>query len=264
MLPAINICTTYSEQRGAKIALSFAASLLSNLKLAALHLYIPGEDDSGQGDKHKMQRERVLQVVLNRHAIDPSRIQLHGGDLRLLSTEQMPQNAILVQDDLRRDDVHTLAPFDEARFAGRSGGGLLVPFGEGHSGLSSATLALALAEELHMPVTFYHTTWPAAGCTSPDARQHMCSEALAVCQTLERMATSAGVSFHTHIEMANDVVEGILQCAVALPRPGRASLPADLIVMSAGTNIGIGSYVDKTMAFSSTPLLVVAGKGGVE
>jgi hypothetical protein len=58
--------------------------------------------------------------------------------------------------------------------------------------------------------------------------------------------------------MADDVVFGMLHCALNGGVEAGEPKPVNLIVMAHGSNTAIGSYVEKALSVSSTPILVVA------
>jgi hypothetical protein len=180
-------------------------------------------------------------------------------DLATCALEQLPPNPIIVSSELamRRSDINILQPFEETSVL-RTQGGVLVPFGDGEAGPVAAAVALPLARALGFEVVFYHTTWPAAGETSNDPVDHLYSASRAQHDRLGGIARAAGVPYRMEIEMADDVVMGMLGCALnGAVSPDNPS-PVSLVVMSHGVNTCIGSYVEKTLNRASTPVLVVA------
>jgi len=161
-------------------------------------------------------------------------------------------DSIIVDHNLafQRHDLTVLYPCRETTLLGRGAGPIIVPFGDGESVLNAASLALDLAAQLELPVVFYHTTWTVQGLPSTNAHEHMCQSAQAVLATLLKMAEDSGVQCTTVVETADDVVEGLLQCAL------RCS--ARLIVMSRSYKTTVGCYVDQTLRQTPIPLVALA------
>jgi len=146
-----------------------------------------------------------------------------------------------------------LVPFYERTLAA-SGGPLVFPFGNRDTGLRAARLGLRIAGAMNREAVFYHTTWPRAGVSSTEPREHLCPGAVDVCAKLEALAAGSGVKHRTVLEMAPDVTKGILDCA------GREL--AGLIVVAygrwkGGTGGGSGSYVDRILHRTAIPTLIV-------
>jgi nucleotide-binding universal stress UspA family protein len=161
-------------------------------------------------------------------------------------------SGIIVDHNLafERDDLSVLFPCRESTLLGRGNGPILVPFGDGQSVMPAAQLGFALAQKLSLPVVLYHTTWSVPGLTATDPKEHMCSSAQALLKTLQTMAEQSGVECSVVVETADDVVEGLLQCAL------RQS--ARLIVMSRSAKTTIGCYVSQTLRKTPIPLLAIA------
>ncbi len=212
-------------------------------------------------ERTRIQTQRVVCFVAELSGGVP--VVVHDGiDLATCAPDQLPPNPIIVSSELamRRSDVNILQPFEEVsvRRTQQHSGHLLVPFGDGEAGPVAATLALPLARALGLAVVFYHTTWPAAGVTSTNPVDHIYSASRAQYDRLAAMARAASVQHRMEVEMADDVVMGMLGCALnGGISPDRPS-PVSLIVMSHGVNTCIGSYVEKTLNRASTPVLVVA------
>lgn len=158
-------------------------------------------------------------------------------------------------------DAIVLASYDETAVRGRQGSGpIFVPFGDETAGMHAAHFALPLAKMLGLQVVYYHTTWRDESTSSEDPADHMCAAARRIQTELRRMATSFGVEHGFVIECADDVVEGMLQCAVR----ERAAM----IVLARGARTGIGSYVTQSLAQSPIPCLVAPRRckeaGGLE
>lgn len=158
-------------------------------------------------------------------------------------------------------DAIVLASYDETAVRGRQGNGpIFVPFGDETAGMHAAHFGLPIAKKLGLPVVYYHTTWKDEDTISDNPADHMCAAARRIQSELARMATAHGVEHRFVIECADDVVEGMLQCAMR----ERAAL----IVLARGARTGIGSYVTQSLAQSPIPCLVAPRRckeaGGLE
>jgi len=149
-----------------------------------------------------------------------------------------------------RHDLSVLYPCRESSLLGRGVGPIIVPFGDGHSVFGAAQLAFELAAQLQLPVVLYHTTWAVPGLSSIDASKHMCDAAQTVLATLLDAADAQSVTCKVIVETADDVVEGLLQCAL------RES--ARLIVMSRSYKTTVGCYVDQTLRQTPIPIVALA------
>lgn len=152
----------------------------------------------------------------------------------------------------RRDDLSILYPARELSLLERGDGPILVPFGDGTSVLPAAAAAFELAAGLSLPVVLYHTTWVDPTVHSPAPPDHMCLSANSIHAQLLVQAAAMGVTVHSVIETADDVVEVLLNCAM------RES--ACLIVMSRSAKTRIGCYVSQTLTKTPVPLLALASK----
>jgi hypothetical protein len=259
-----SVCAVFGERRRQLSALRYASDLARVLGADQLHVYLPGAATSDHwpavADRpaQAVQNERVVRFVAALTGGVP--VVVHDGiDLATCAPDQLPPNPIIVSSELamRRSDVKILQPFEEVTVR-RTQGGLLVPFGDGEAGLVAASVALPLARALGLSVVFYHTTWPAAGVTSTNPVDHLYSASRAQYDRLAAMAQAASVQHRMEVEMADDVVMGMLGCALnGAISPDNPS-PVNLVVMSHGVNTCIGSYVEKTLNRASTPVLVVA------
>jgi len=180
-----------------------------------------------------------------------------GADVRLFSGApvdiQFPDNALVVDNQLGalRNDVLSLCPFDEEKVFGRRKGPIYLPFGDGESGIHASEIAFALAKAIGVTVVLYHTTWRDERNPSTDARDHMVPAAREDWERLQARATELGVSRQSIIEMAVDVVPGLLESAT-----GRAIL----IVVARGLKTIEGSYVEQILEQSAVPVLVAGRK----
>jgi hypothetical protein len=153
---------------------------------------------------------------------------------------------------LQRADLDVLYPSREKSLLARGRGPLLVPFGDSLSAQRAVTIALKIAEAMALPVVLYHTTWRDPGKSSTDPAKHMCEGARRVSAVLLAQAKAAGVKHSLVVECADDVAEGILQCALRLD--------AKLIVMPRSAKTTMGCYVNQALVKTPMPLLAVAAK----
>lgn len=263
-----SVCAVFGERRRQLSALRYASDLARVLGAEQLHVYLPGAamadkwpavaDRPAPTERVKIQSERVVRFVAEVTGGVP--VVVHDGiDLATCAPDQLPPNPIIVSSELamRRSDVNILQPFEEVSVR-RTQGGVLVPFGDGQAGPVAASVALPLARALGLSVVFYHTTWPAAGVTSTNPVDHIYSASRAQYDRLAAMAQAASVQHRMEVEMADDVVMGMLGCALNGGISPDNPSPVNLVVMSHGVNTCIGSYVEKTLNRASTPVLVVA------
>jgi hypothetical protein len=263
MSKQFNVCAVFGERRSMKSAVSYAGRLASLLGLEKVHVYLPGTVTAVpaprvvSADAAELQRQRVEKTVMEwqNHPV-----QVHDDvDIATASLDQLPPNSIVVSNGLalKRRDLTVLQPFDESQVL-RASGSILVPFGDGDSGMIAALVAVPLAQALSLEVLFYHTTWRSEKVESDDAEDHMCVNSRAQYRHLERIAQDAGIAYRIGVEMADDVVFGMLHCALTGDVEGDAEpKPVNLIVMAHGLNTHIGSYVEKALKVSATPILVV-------
>jgi hypothetical protein len=264
MSELFNVCAPYREGRRGKAVLAFAGSLAARLGVDCVHVYLPvffgACPELPRQSARDEQKKRVAQQA---ETVTGVSVIVHDDvDLATVKPGELPEGAIVVSNDLalRRTDISVLQPFEESSLA-RSGGGVLVPFGDGESGLVSAEVAVPLARALSLDVIFYHTTWPLAGVPSKDAHDHLAGEARSHYERLRSMAEAAGVKHEFAIEMADDVVFGMLACAYNGAVSALNARPASLVVMSHGLGTCLGSYVEKALVRASTPILVVPSTG---
>ncbi|MBS1992973.1 MAG: universal stress protein [Cyanobacteria bacterium SZAS LIN-3] len=254
------ITCVFRRSTEGRLALLFAADLIRLCQEAdgvnnVLHIYLEtGEADAAQIASESRpvanllaeQNAHVLAEVAAITGLAPEFIALAGTDT----------SGIIVDHTMafERADLDVLSPSREQSLLARGKGPLLVPFGDSLSALPAANIAIALGKKLTLPVVFYHTTWRDESVASPKAEDHMCAEAREVAAVLKSRATTIGVEFSFAVETADDVAEGILQCAL---RQG-----ARLIIMPRSAKTTIGCYVNQALAKTPVPLLAVAAKPG--
>ena len=241
-----------------RLALLFAADLLKLLGSAAgevLNIYL----DPGQADAERIsseacpvteilaaQNDRVLAEVAKLTALPAKSIAITESDSDCILIDHFTA--------FERADLDVLFPSREKTLLSRGKGPLLVPFGDSHTALPAANIAIMLGKALALPVVFYHTTWVDETVASKVPEDHMCQGAKEVAELLKQNATAAGIDFSFAIETADDVAEGILQCSL------RRSVR--LIVMPRSAKTTIGCYVNQALAKTPVPLLAVASKPG--
>lgn len=264
-----SIAVVFSRTTAGLSALAFAADLVQRMQATRLTVFVRednqsagllSDSDAAGAKQLALVSSEVLQAV---PSLDPQRI-----DIVSLTTAAptrgccgQPELAfaphhLLVDEDLaaRQDDADVLVPFGETGLLARGGGPILLPFGHGESPFEAARLALELASALQLEVVFYHTTWSDPDIDSTDPADHVCEEAKLVQAQLEKMAAAASLQYRTIVECADDVIEGLLHCAMREQ--------ACLVAMSRGAKTVSGCYVEHALVQSPAPLLVVARKGG--
>jgi nucleotide-binding universal stress UspA family protein len=253
-----HITCVFRRTTEGRLALLFAADLLKHLGSGSgeiLNIYL----DPGQADAERIsseaspvdqivaeQNSRVLAEVANLTGLPGKLIAITGTD-----TDGIVVDHIMA---FERADLDVLYPSREKTILGRGKGPLLVPFGDSCTALPAANIAIMLGKMLALPVVFYHTTWVDEKVSSQAPEDHMCAGAKEIAELLKQNATRAGVDFSFAIETADDVAEGILQCAL------RRSVR--LIVMPRSAKTTIGCYVNQALAKTPVPLLAVAAKPG--
>lgn len=269
------ISCVYSRTAIGRLALVFAADLWSKLHGA--------EAPTTNGDKHTAQvgdvkvgpaQDQPLHVYLRSDPDGAALIDGSAADTLMATEANLVRSDVLAKTNLTPDSIvldsnhaangvivdHNLAfecadlsvlfPCRESTLLGRGKGPILLPFGDGQSVMPAAQIGFALARQLGLPVVLYHTTWKVPGLTAADPQAHMCDSAQALLKTLQSMAEHSGVECSVVVETADDVVEGLLQCAL------RQS--ARLIVMSRSAKTTIGCYVSQTLRKTPIPLLAIA------
>ncbi|MDO8622001.1 MAG: universal stress protein, partial [bacterium] len=146
----------------------------------------------------------------------------------------------------QRRSTWTVAPQGETGVLVRGAGPVCIPLGDGESGSWASLLGIPIARALGLSVVFYHTTWRNPAVASDEARAHMDPDAQLVLATAHQRAVAAGVAYHTIVEMADGVAEGIVRAALR----ERCSL----IITARGRATGRGSYVDQLLAESPIPV----------
>ena len=263
------ISCVYSRTATGRLALIFAADLWSKLhggksatsngaKQTAqaepahdqpLHVYLRSDPDgaalidAGAADSLMTTEARLVHDdVVRKTNLTPGAITMDANHA----------SGVIVDHNLafERDDLSVLFPCRESTLLGRGNGPILVPFGDGQSVMPAAEIAFDLAQNLGLPVVLYHTTWTVPGLNTTDPKEHTCASAQALLKTLQTMAEQSGVECSVVVETADDVVEGLLHCAL------RQS--ARLIVMSRSAKTTIGCYVSQTLRKTPIPLLAIA------
>lgn len=231
-------------------AVRYARELCSHLGLTKLFVALPSEPDSQLVELDLLQVQRVREGVARIARLDSSLVDL----VRFDSSSNNFCNGDLVvcsKDDDRIDECNRLITFDEvgpSRALDGFRGPIILPFGNGESGRTASRLALLIAKQLGLEIVFYHTTWR-SDCGSDDPRLNMCESAHALCSYLETTARSLGIRHQVRVEMADDIVEGLIRFGMRCN--------ASMIAMSRGLSTAReGSYVTRTLASSPIPVLL--------
>lgn len=245
----------YRRTAQGRLALRFAADLVNLLQETSspLALYLePGEGEAlllactqrSPADLIREQNSLVLADAAN----------LTGFSIDEIAVTAVETQGILVDHTMafERADLDVLYPSRERALLARGRGPILVPFGDSLSAVRAAQIALDLAGRLALPVVFYHTTWKDDTVQSEKPDDHMCNGAKMAAGALKQLAQGARVEFTFAIETADDVADGILQCAM------RHS--ARLIVMPRSAKTTIGCYVNQVLGKTPIPLLAVAAR----
>jgi nucleotide-binding universal stress UspA family protein len=130
--------------------------------------------------------------------------------------------------------------------------GILVPIGNGESGVFAARHVMPIAQMLGMPVTFWHTTWKESAVTSTNPYDHMTDAARSALAACAGMAQQHGVASQVVVETADDVVEGITRFAL------RNRMMT--IAMARGQKTGRGKYGERLAARPSPVPLLLFGR----
>lgn len=191
-------------------------------------------------------------AVLRRYAADlAERLRLP-----LQASNEVRQDSLLVSDDAVAAHITRLSPFEETSVLSRGSGRVMIPVGNGESGVYAATRSMPIVKALGLPVTFYHTTWRDPGLPEgADASAHVSQGARDAIRRVRGLATDMRIGFDAVVETAEGIVDGVLLRALT----DRCCL----IVVARGRNTGKGSYVDQWLAKSPIPLLVMGRKEAV-
>jgi nucleotide-binding universal stress UspA family protein len=252
------ITCVYRRTTEGRLALVFAADLLKLLGSESgeiLNVYLdPGRADATRISSNDCPIDQILAEQESRVLAEVAT--LTGVPARAIAITACDADCILIDHTtaFERADLDVLYPSREKTLLARGKGPLLVPFGDSNTALPAANIAIMLGKTLSVPVVFYHTTWVDEAVTSRAPEDHMCQGAREIAELLKQNATKAGIEFSFAIETADDVAEGILQCAL------RRSVR--LIVMPRSAKTTIGCYVNQALAKTPVPLLAVASKPG--
>lgn len=246
------ISCVYDRTADGRQTLGFALDLWQLIRQAPpFHVYL----------NHDTEGARILNSE-QAHDIVSLEAQLVHADIQ--QKTGLPGPSILVSHDysqgitvdhnlaFQREDLSVLYPCREKSLLARGRGPILLPFGDGVSALPSAALAFQLAHAMSLPVVLYHTTWRNPKLAQADAKEHMCDDARLRMNQLKAKANEASIEVHVVVETADDVVEGILQCAL------RNS--ARLIIMARSAKTTMGCYVKQALAKTPIPLIALASK----
>ena len=243
------ICVFYEHSRRGRNSMKIASVLKRLLSSGKLKVFTPFSPSVPEA-MNLLQQERILQEVLSITGLESSEV---------IVEEQLDTIPVAFSDELfvtpnsleGCEFANQLVIFDQGQLSLEENAPLkmLLPFGSGESGLHAAGYALAFATACRMEVVFYHTTWRRNSVTEEDPALHMCDAARAVLASLEQSARAHGLTTRTIVECADDVVEGLIQCAL------RENL--SIIAMARGKTTGRdGSYVTHALAQSPLPLMI--------
>ena len=172
-------------------------------------------------------------------------------DLNLLNSNKtiVVSNSIISE----QNNFSVIAPFDEIGLLERGPGEIMIPFGNGESGIFAANKTLPIIKRLGLNMVFWHTTWKNPAIASEEPKTHMVPEAKSVLKTIREKADELGIKHRSVIETADDVVEGILRFAL--------KEHSVMIVMARGRKTGEGRYGDRLIKRSSPIPIFMAGRG---
>jgi hypothetical protein len=250
------VCAVYRHTPDGHTALKYAADLFRRLGSGKLLVCMyAGEErqraliaDLLNGEPEARHRACIMDAVVKATGLSLEQVEV----AEVNELAGLPARTILVDHDGVAADVSTLVPFDESAFDARGTGSIMIPFGTDESAMRAASMGIELAAKLGRKILFYHTTWPNKDVAAAEPHKHMCARAVSTGERLAAAATVAGVEHRTVVETALDVVLGTLRCAV------RENV--SLIVMAREPKIIRGSYVDRTLAQSMVPMLVVSAE----
>jgi hypothetical protein len=246
------ICVVYRHGPKGKASFGFARDLARTMTNKPGVMVMVGETPASAAQLTEFHPNQTQMVRVKRILGCDETVLVETQSYQTGSLPCFPNNSLLIDRVLapRRCGVPILVPFEETGINSRgTDGPLMIPFGDGLSGVRAGQLALPFAKELKRAVIFYHTSWREPGVTSEDARDHMCETARQNMHTLEAMASAAAVPCTSVIEMTDDTAEGILHCAMRYR--------AGLLIMSRRLKPGIGCYVTQVLEQSPIPLLIV-------
>lgn len=242
--------------------LSFARALMLLLKSSTLQVRATAPKGS-RAQLSSEQANRIRSDVAKLTGIETTSVEI---------VEDFAPGALAVDNfpNPKRSDISWVVPMDERGLNTRGKGPILVPFGNGISAMRGYNLAAQLVLAANAAVTavqadsaqvdtdaskqasvlFYHTTWKNPSVKSEEAAQHMCPQAVAIRNLLEKAAADAGVPFTTVIQTADDVADGILHTALMHQ--------ARLIIMPQSKMVEVGDYCFRVIAKSPVPIIALA------
>jgi len=243
------IAAVYRRTADRHIGLGFAADLATRLGVTNLTIFLKLQHSLTAlvGDAETVQAKQQDRVLADVTAVT----RFHGSIE--LAYELTPGTLVVDRHlALTRDDLDCISPQLETSLLARGNGPLLIPFGDGWSAVHAASVALSMAKMLDLPVIFYHTSYRDARIESEDTQDHMCEGAVRTQRRLLELAAEFGVEHKLVTEMAADVFEGILQCAM---REG-----ARLIVIPRSKKTTVGCYAERALKDSPIPTLALAAR----
>jgi hypothetical protein len=234
---------------GGSSELQYASELASLLKLP-LSVYVehPVHDPFCISANAAEVKQRVVSSVSGLAPVEVDYRPVTGDSRQY----DFPDGQVVVGNEIAhiRRDVSVLAPFDEAKPFGRGPGPVLIPLGNGESGIWALTYGLQLVQQLGSEVIFWHTTWRNPSVADADPAKHMSEKASANLREADYLARALRVPYRTIVETTDGVVEGLVRRALR----ERCAL----IVMTRGLATGMGRYGDTLLDRASpVPLLMI-------
>jgi nucleotide-binding universal stress UspA family protein len=154
------------------------------------------------------------------------------------------------QDQLQRFNV--LHPHDEVRFDPNKRGRILVPLGDGPSGLRATRHAIQIAQATGAHIAFWHTTLKRQGVADDrPPKEHMCDGAIEILEQAQQLCLDAGVPCEEIVAMnPHRIPDGIADAAL--------KHNCHLVVMAHGADTDIGSHTEMILECCPVPTLLVA------
>lgn len=146
---------------------------------------------------------------------------------------------------------HTLVPLQGKSVFTKSKPAILIPLGCDPTSVYTYKVGLPFARRLlgaGGTIVLYHTTWRNSSMSSDVARDHMCEDARRIMDQAELAAKELGLLPIRVLEMAEDVVEGIIEASLRWD--------TDLIIMARDPSTRYGDYCERLLA-QPTPVPVL-------
>lgn len=255
------ICVIFNDTSSGHAELKYAADITMRLNSPLTVLIQNSLETATLLAKNNKQNAKEIQETAEER-IDKKVYSLIN-EFLWVSYEVMPDNpkllnsekTIFISNSLihERNDLSVLAPFDEVGLLERGPGEIMIPFGNGESGIFAVNETLPLINRLGLNVVFWHTTWKNPALAEATAETHMVPEAKSVLKIIQQKANELGIKHRNVIETADDVVEGIIRFAL--------KEHCVMVVMARGRKTGAGRYGDRLIKRSSPVPVFMAGRG---